>query len=80
MYGTASGEELEWGQSKNCPHFYYRRELKLGRKIESWTYFGHTYQMLQKYYENDEPKNPTNPYKPKEKHPVGELPGVSRGV
>ena len=36
--------------------------------------------MLQKYYENGEPQNPANPYKSKEKHPVGELPGVSRGV
>ena len=36
--------------------------------------------MLQKYYKNGEPQNPVNPYKSKEKHPVGELPGVSRGV
>ena len=80
MYGTASREELEWGQSKNCPHFYYMGELKLGRKIESWTYFGHTHQILRKYYKNSETQNPANPYKSKEKHPVGELPGVSRGV
>ena len=36
--------------------------------------------MLQKYYENCEPQNPANPYKSKEKDPVGELPGISRGV
>ena len=36
--------------------------------------------MLQKYYENCEPQNPANPYKSKEKHPVGELPGISRAV
>ena len=36
--------------------------------------------MLKKYYENCEPQNPANPHKSKEKHPVGELPGVSRGV
>ena len=36
--------------------------------------------MLQKYYKNGEPQNPANHYKSKEKHPVGELPGISRGV
>ena len=36
--------------------------------------------MLQKCYENGEPQIPANHYKSKEKHPVGELPGVSRGV
>ena len=36
--------------------------------------------MLQKYYENCEPQNHANPYKSKEEHPVGELPGISRGV
>ena len=36
--------------------------------------------MLQKYYKNGVPQNPANPHKSKEKHPVGELPGISRGV
>ena len=36
--------------------------------------------MLQKYYKNGVPQNPANPYKSTVKDPVGELPGLSRGV
>ena len=41
-----------------------------------WTYLSNVTEILRKR----RPQNPANPYKSKEKHPVGELPGVSRGV
>ena len=41
-----------------------------------WTYPSNITEILQERC----PQNPANPYKSKEKHPVGELPGVSRGV
>lgn len=59
---------------------YEESELSLESKIEAWTYFGHTYRMLRKYYKNSVSTNPANPYKYTEKYPVGELPGISRGV